>query len=208
MGQQRDALRMFVPLMRVASQPLLEPACPIPGSTVLHADETPVAMLDPGSGKTRWAYVSAYTPGAFDPLLGVVYDICVSRAGRHAVKALGNWSGTLIVDDYAGYDVALKLESRVAAGCLAHCRRKFDELIEIKVSEVAQEAVMRIGRLCKIEREISSLSAHHGLWPSAKVSQSRTGRNCASGSSSNASGCPTGLPQPRRSTTHCDDGRY
>lgn len=27
---------------------------------VLHADETPVAMLDPGSGKTRRAYVWAH----------------------------------------------------------------------------------------------------------------------------------------------------
>ena len=27
---RRDVLRMFHPLMRVASQPLLEPACPLP----------------------------------------------------------------------------------------------------------------------------------------------------------------------------------
>jgi transposase len=133
------------------------------GAAVLHADETPVAMLDPGSGKTRRAYVWAYARGAFDQHPGVVYDFCVSRAGRHAVKALGKWSGTLIVDDYAGYDVALKLENRIEAGCLAHCRRKFDELVKIKGSEVAQEAVMRIGRLYKIEREISSQTAHDRL---------------------------------------------
>ena len=133
------------------------------GAKVLHADETPVALLDAGSGKTRRAYVWAYARGAFDSHPGVVYDFCVSRAGRHSVKALGNWSGTLIVDDYAGYDVALKLENRIEAGCLAHCRRKFDELVKIKGSEVAQEAVMRIGRLYKIEREISSLTAQDRL---------------------------------------------
>ncbi len=35
------------------------------GAAVLHADETPVAMLDPGSGKTKRAYVWAYARGAF-----------------------------------------------------------------------------------------------------------------------------------------------
>ena len=35
-------------------------------SAVLHADETPVAMLDPGAGKTKKAYVWAYARGAFD----------------------------------------------------------------------------------------------------------------------------------------------
>jgi len=133
------------------------------GAKVLHADETPVAMLDPGSGKTKRAYVWAYARGAFDPHPGVFYDFCVSRAGRHAADALGKWSGTLIVDDYAGYDQVLKLAERIEAGCLAHCRRKFDELVKIKGSEVAKEAVIRIGRLYKIEREIASLTAQDRL---------------------------------------------
>ena len=42
-------------------------------SRVLHADETPVAMLDPGRGKTRRAYVWAYARDAFDPIPGVIY---------------------------------------------------------------------------------------------------------------------------------------
>jgi transposase len=37
------------------------------GSRVLHADETPIALLDPGRGKTRKAYMWAYARGAFDP---------------------------------------------------------------------------------------------------------------------------------------------
>ncbi len=43
------------------------------GAAVLHADETPVNMLDPGSGKTKRAYVWAYARSAFDALPGVVY---------------------------------------------------------------------------------------------------------------------------------------
>jgi transposase len=130
---------------------------------VLHADETPVAMLDPGSGKTKRAYVGAYARGTFDPHPGVFYNFCVSRAGRHAADALGKWLGTLIVDDYAGYDQVLKLAERTEAGCLAHCRRKFDELLKIKGSEVAKEAAIRIGRLDKIEPETAGLTAQDRL---------------------------------------------
>ena len=57
------------------------------GARVLHADETPVALLDPGAGKTLKAYVWAYARGAFDPVPGVIYDICISRAARHAVRS-------------------------------------------------------------------------------------------------------------------------
>ena len=70
---------------------------------VLHADETPVAMLEPGAGKTHRAYLWSYSVGAFDPLKAVIYDFTDSRAGRHAQAFLGQWRGTLVCDDYAGY---------------------------------------------------------------------------------------------------------
>jgi transposase len=132
-------------------------------SKVLHADETPVALLDPGAGKTRRAYVWAYARGAFDQHRGVIYDFQLSRAGRHAVSFLGKWSGTLVVDDYAGYDEALKLHQRIEAGCLAHWRRKFDELVKFKSSQVAEQALVRIARLYRIERELADLSAEDRL---------------------------------------------
>ena len=37
-------------------------------------EQTPVAMLDPGAGKTKRAYVWAYARGAFDPYPDVIYD--------------------------------------------------------------------------------------------------------------------------------------
>ena len=55
---------------------------------VLHADETPVQMLQPGDGKTHRAYLWAYAPGAFEDIKAVVYDFCESRAGEHARKFL------------------------------------------------------------------------------------------------------------------------
>ena len=56
---------------------------------VLHADETPVAMLDPGAGKTKKAYVWAYARGAFDETPGVVYDFCLGRGAQYPIAFLG-----------------------------------------------------------------------------------------------------------------------
>ncbi len=86
---------------------------------VLHADETPVAMLKPCTGKTHRAYLWAYTSGAFEGMKAVVYDFADSRAGQHAQDFLGEWRGALVCDDYSGYK-ALLANGVVEAGCLAH----------------------------------------------------------------------------------------
>ena len=74
----------------------------------------------------------AYARGAFEPEPAVVYDFCAGRraqgagrGGKYVVDFLKGWSGMLLVDDYAGYDAALRIESRVEAGFMAHSRRKF-----------------------------------------------------------------------------------
>jgi transposase len=107
------------------------------GSQVLHADETPVEMLDPGAGKTKKAYVWAYARGGFDASPGVAYDFCVGRGAKYPMAFLHDWKGTLVRDEFSGYAAVLKLEGRTAAGCLAHARRKFDELIKVNQSPVA-----------------------------------------------------------------------
>ena len=144
------------------------------GSRVLHADETPVAMLDPGAGKTKRAYLWAYARGGFEPQPGVAYDFCISRAARHPVAFLKGWSGTLVCDDYVAYDSVLKLENRIEAGCTAHSRRKFDELIKANQSPVAAQAVQRIAALYRIEREAKELSPEDRL----AVRQDRTKPLC------------------------------
>lgn len=128
----------------------------IVGSRVLHADETPVSLLEPGAGKTKKAYVWAYARGAFDPVPGVVYDFCISRAARHPVAFLDGWDGTLICDDYGAYDVVFKLGKRVEAGCLAHARRRFDELLKTGTSAIAAPALQRIAALYRIEQEVAA----------------------------------------------------
>ncbi len=90
------------------------------GSKVLHADETPVPMLDPGAGKTKKAYIWGYARSEFDGLRGVVYDFCVGRGAKYPVAFLDGWNGTLVCDDYKAYEPVLKLGTRIEAGCLVH----------------------------------------------------------------------------------------
>jgi transposase len=128
------------------------------GAQVLHADETPVRMLDPGAGKTTKAYVWAYARGEHDPASGVIYDFCTGRGAKYPMAFLNGWAGTITCDDYKGYD-ALFREDRIEAGCLAHARRKFDELAKANASPVALHAIQRIAGLYRIEQEARAMTA-------------------------------------------------
>ncbi len=125
--------------------------------SVLHADETPVQMLKPGNGKTHRAYLWAYAPGAFEDLKAVVYDFCGTRAGENARAFLGEWKGSLVCDDFAGYKAGFA-HGVTEAGCLVHARRKFFDLHASSKSQVAESALQQIGMVYEIEREVQSLT--------------------------------------------------
>lgn len=105
----------------------------------------------------------AYARGAFDPIPAVVYDFAAGRAGRYPIGFLGRWSGTLTCDDYASYGALLKLHARIEAGCLAHARRKFDELTKAGASPVAAQALQRIAWLYRIEQEVADADSPQRL---------------------------------------------
>jgi transposase len=132
-------------------------------SRIVHADETPISLLDPGAGKTKKAYMWAYARGAFDPEPGVVYDFCAGRGGKYPTAFLKGWAGTLVVDAYGGYDSALSLQGRSTAFCAAHARRKFDELFKADASPVAAQAIQRIAWLYRIEADARALTCEERL---------------------------------------------
>ncbi len=123
--------------------------------SVLHADETPVATLAPGTGKTHRSYLWAYAAGEFEDLRAVVYDFTPSRSGEHARAFLKDWKGHLVCDDYSGYKMSFSL-GVTEAGCLAHARRHFVELYEANKSTLAGEAIERIRQLYAVEAEAKS----------------------------------------------------
>ena len=132
-------------------------------ASVLHADETPVRMLDPGAGKTAKAYVWAYARGEHDAIKGVVYDFCTGRGSKYPADFLAEWRGTLSCDDYAGYDVVFRREGCIESGCLAHARRKFDELAKANASPVAVQAISRIARIYRVESQAREMTGEARL---------------------------------------------
>ena len=125
---------------------------------VLHADETPVAMLKPGNGKTHRAYLWSYCSTSMSAMQAVVFDFAETRAGEHARNFLGEWQGTLVCDDFGGYK-ALFRAGVTEAGCMAHARRKFHELWANHQSQIAGEALKLFGVLYDIERQAQELKA-------------------------------------------------
>jgi transposase len=172
---EQIAVRQGVPLARstlgewigrigVALQPLADRLAELLRErSCLHADETPVRQLDPGSGKTKHAYLWAYRSNALDdgPSV-VVFDYQTSRAGAHARAFLQDWRGHLMVDDYAGYK-ALLTAGPIELACLAHIRRKFFDVHAASGSPVAEEALRRIAQLYAIEQQATGMTPTHRL---------------------------------------------
>ena len=138
---------------------------------VLHADETPVPLLDPGSGKTKKAFVWAWARSHHDPHPGVIYEFCLGRGSQYPVAFLGGkgppcpeppWNGTLITDQYAGYNAVLDAKvypQRRSAACAAHARRYFEELSRggNSASAVATEALQRWARIYRAEAAFAEM---------------------------------------------------
>ena len=163
LGIRRSTLGAWVGLCGVQLQPLVDALRQeLLGHRVLHADETPVAMLKPGNKKTHRAYLWAYAPGAFEGMKAVVYDFCESRAGEHARAFLGEWKGALVCDDFSGYKQSFML-GVTEAGCMAHARRKFFDLHVSNKSQIAGQALSYISALYDVEREVKSLTADERL---------------------------------------------
>ena len=162
----RSTLAQWVGSCGVQLQPLVDALRQeVLEHSVIHADETPVQMLKPASqrdGKTHRAYLWAYSPGRHEQMKAVVYDFCESRAGKHAAIFLDRWSGTLLVDDYAGYKQLMGQKVQ-EAGCWAHARRKFFELHVANKSQIAEQALAFIGQLYEIERMVAGASEEERL---------------------------------------------
>jgi transposase len=135
---------------------------------VLHADETPVSLLDPGAGKTRRAYVWAYARSWHDKVPGVIYEFCPGRGAQYPLAFLGGrerhgrrWSGTLLSDRYSAYETVVDprlYPDRLGAACAAHARRNFEELTHDGTSVVGLEAVRRFARIYGVEAQLQDLS--------------------------------------------------
>lgn len=128
----------------------------------LHADDTPVPVLEPGLGRTRtgrlWVYLRDERPhgGAAPP--AVFYRYSPDRKGEHPARHLAGFTGTLQVDGYAGFDRLFEAQAgrparMVEAACWAHARRKIFDIHAATGSPIAEDLLRRIAGLYAVEAE-------------------------------------------------------
>ncbi len=128
----------------------------------IHTDDTPVDVLDPGRGKTKtgrvWVYV--FDGGGYQSATSaaIAYYYSPDRKGVHPADHLANFSGVIHADGGEGYK-KLYGNQIVEAACMAHVRRKFHDVIKLKPSPIADEALSRIGALYDIEDGIRGMPA-------------------------------------------------
>jgi transposase len=155
----RSTMAGWLGQLEVLLEPLVERlATHVLAAGVVHADETPVPVLEPGNGRTATGYLWAYRSGPWTPTQAVVFNFAMSRGQETPVRFLQNYQGVLQVDGYAGYNQVLRRDEVVEAGCMAHARRQFVEVWETTKSPAAQTAIAEIAKLYAIEADLKDLT--------------------------------------------------
>ena len=126
------------------------------GGEALFADDTPVAMLAPGRGRTTtarmWVYVRDERPWGGPAPPAAWYQFSPDRRGEHPQRHLKTFAGWMHADDYAGFGELYRKDAVREVACLAHVRRKFVDVHRSQGSAIAEEAIRRIAELYAVEK--------------------------------------------------------
>ena len=126
------------------------------GGEALFADDTPVAMLAPGRGRTTtarmWVYVRDERPWGGPAPPAAWYQFSPDRQGEHPQRHLKTFAGWMHADDYAGFRELYRKDAVREVACLAHVRRKFVDVHRSQGSAIAEEAIRRIAELYAVEK--------------------------------------------------------
>jgi transposase len=140
------------------------------GGEKLHADDTPVPVLQPGRGTTKtgrlWTYVRDDRNAPNAPIneetpepAAVWFAYSPDRKGCHPQHHLRAFKGILQADGYAGYERLYASGEITEAACWAHARRKFFDIHALaekshQQTPIATAVVERIGVLYAIEAHL------------------------------------------------------
>lgn len=133
------------------------------GSYFVHCDETPFIM--PKNGKEyMWVF---HSPGGNDTHPIYLYEYLGARNGKVITEYLDGYKGILITDGYQPYHTLDKTSTDIrVAGCWAHARRKFAEIIKAAskgaeltpAQALAAEAVKKIDKMYHLDNEYKESS--------------------------------------------------
>jgi transposase len=145
-------------------------------SSHIHGDDTTLKVLAPGNGKTKTARLWAYARNGKNHNSNIPPAICYfyspDRKGIRPQSHLENFKGIFHADAYSGYD-RLYGNDIIESACWAHTRRKFYEVtVTNDKANIANEILIRIGEVYKIEEEIRNKEPDKRLEIRQKKSQS------------------------------------
>ncbi len=152
--------KLCLPLMQIFREDLH-------ASGNINIDETPVQVLnEPGRENTTKSYMWVFRGGMSPPGSIVIFDYRMTRSADEILKEyLTGYSGYIQTDGYIGYEALAKMPV-THAGCWAHVRRKFADVVKVvdkarkgkqRRGGSADEAILKIQRLYAIERHIRLL---------------------------------------------------
>jgi hypothetical protein len=171
---ERSTMADWVGRMAFLLKPLAEAVADhVRAGPVLHADDTPVPVLDPGRDRTKtgrlWVAVRDERTWGSPTPPAVYYQYSPDRRAERAAALLQGCHGYLHADAYAGFKCLYEpnpvtgIARLIEVGCWAHARRKLYEVHEATKSPRAKELLGQIGTLFVIEEQIKGRSADERL---------------------------------------------
>lgn len=135
---------------------------------IIWTDDTPIAVLAPGRGRTRegrfWVYAIDPRPWQGQGPPAAFYRYSPDRKGERPREHVHDFEGWLHADGYTGYDALARPRGNqppqvIHVACWAHARRKLFDVFAATKSPIAEEALQRIAALYAIETEINGQTA-------------------------------------------------
>lgn len=133
---------------------------------VIQADETPVLVNKDGrpAGSQSWMWV--YRSGFMQQERQIIlYEYQKTRNASHPQKFLKDYTGICVTDGYQVYHTLEKeREDLKIAGCWVHCRRRFNDALEMVPKAHRKESVLylimnQIRAIYREEGKLSGLSS-------------------------------------------------
>ena len=125
---------------------------------LIQMDETPVQVLkEPGKSAQSQSYLWVQRGGP--PGLPVVlFDYDPGRGAQVPIRLLEGFKGFLQTDGYDAYNAVVQAQGLTHAGCLAHARRKFDEVLKAQGKHrrpgLAEAGLQQIQKLYAVEKAV------------------------------------------------------
>ena len=149
LGLVQAGARLLEPVAREIGREILE-------DPVVHADETPTKTKRRPSG-TLTGYLFTFTDRE-----QVLFRYQPGRSGALALAFFKGYAGTIVMDEYAGYDAIFAEGAATRAGCWTHARRGFFDALSSDPAR-ASRVLAKIQLLYRVERDAKGLSDEERL---------------------------------------------